>query len=138
VAASTKTSAPKFTATQSQALFTKAHEAGMAALESASVSPMVVGSPSTPLGSDIDPSKPVYFVPEGPCGFAWVVVRPGNSSFARWLTQTGKGSRHYGGGVSVWVRQGGQSVQRKEAYAQAFAGVLTEAGVTASAESRLD
>ena len=40
--------------------------------------------------------------------------------------------------VEIWVGEFNQSVTRKEAYAQAFAEVLREAGVTAYASSRKD
>ena len=120
-------------------IYAEAHFAGMNALTSANPSPMVVGSPSTPLGNDIDPSKPTYFVAEGPCGFAWVNVKPGNSKFAKWLKSNGLGRPDsYYGGVTVWVREGGQSAARKEAYAYAFANILNNYGIKAYANSRLD
>jgi hypothetical protein len=87
-----------------------------------------------------DGSPPVksWYVPEGPCGFAWVTVRPGTSSFAKWLVKTGKGSKAYGGGVSIWIGDYNQSIARKEAHARAMAEVFTNAGITAYADSRLD
>lgn len=99
---------------------------------------MIVGS-AIGLSNTIDPSQPIYHVPQGVCGFAWVNIRPGNSSFARWCTKNSKGRPNsYEGGVNVWVHQFGQSMECKEAYARAFAAVLTEAGIKAYAGSRMD
>jgi hypothetical protein len=99
---------------------------------------MMVGTPSTPLGNDIDYSKRTYYVSDGACGFAWVVIRPGNSSLARQAVKLGIGRSAYGGGVSIWVDAHGQSAQRKAGHARAYAAVLREYGVNASSESRLD
>jgi hypothetical protein len=123
--------------TNYEALYERADKAGEAAAEAAKPTPIIVGQPSTPLGSDIDYSKPTYYIPEGLCGFAWVKF-PGNTGFGRWAKKTGRASASYGGGLQVWVRGYGQSVDRKTAYAQAFAAVLRDAGVKAYAESRLD
>lgn len=120
-------------------IYNEAHYAGMNALASVNPTPMVVGSPSTPLGNDIDPDKPVYYVADGPCGFAWVTVKPGTSKFARWLKTSGYGrTDSYYGGVTVWVSEGNQSIAKKEAYARAFASVLNKHGICAYANSRLD
>jgi hypothetical protein len=72
------------------------------------------------------------------CGFAWVNVRPGTSSFARWLKRADLARRAYHGGLDIWVRQFNQSHERKVAYARAYADVLQDAGVTAYAGDRLD
>ena len=45
---------------------------------------------------------------------------------------------NYQGGLIVWVTVGNQSMQKKEAYAQAMAKVLQEGGINAYADSRLD
>lgn len=42
------------------------------------------------------------------------------------------------GGLQYWVSQGGQSMQRKEAFARAFASVLKANGIDAFADSRMD
>lgn len=122
-----------------EALYAEAVAAGTAALTAAKPTPIVVGSPSTLFGSDVDRTKEHWFVPEGCCGFAWIKVRPGNSPFANWLKKTKKVSgAAYSGGVDIWVSEGGQSVERKEAYARAFAKVLQAAGINCYADSRLD
>ncbi len=62
-----------------------AHVAGHAAGMAHNPSTMVVGSPSTPFGNDIDYSKRVDYVSEGPCGFAWIVIRPANCRYVNIL-----------------------------------------------------
>jgi hypothetical protein len=122
-----------------QELYERAHQAGINAATSAEVQPMVVGTPISIFANDIDETKPTYFVPDGPCGFAEVIVKPGNSRFANWLKKNNIAStRYYGGGVSVWVSQFGQSYQRKMAYAAAFAEVLRTENIRAAATGRLD
>lgn len=76
------------------------------------------------------------------CGFAWVVVKPGNSLLAKILKERKLGDRHYAGGICVW-NPGGSPVQNidiKEAGAYAFARHLkAETGIeTIWPESRLD
>lgn len=122
-----------------KALFDKAYDAGLAAGKDAIPAPMIVGSPSTPLGNDIDYTKKTYFVSEGCCGFAWITVSPGNCRFANWLKKAKLARKAYGGGVSIWVNEFGQSMTRKEAFADAFAKVLREGGIErAYAGSRMD
>ena len=48
------------------------------------------------------------------------------------------GYKHYYGGWYVSVREFGQSMTRKEAYAEAFAKVLTEEGMSCYVDSRMD
>lgn len=120
-----------------QALYDKAHAAGMAAGESNTPTPMVVAQHANPL-DDKSPVEKAYFVSEGACGFAWITVHPGNCSFAVWLRKQGLARKAYHGGMEIWVHQFNQSISRKEAYADAFAKVLTEAGIKAYSGSRLD
>lgn len=118
-------------------LYMAAYEAGMAAGEACNPMPMVVEQRANML----DDNAPVVrrdYVADGVCGFAWVVVRPGNSAFARWLKENSLARPHYAGGVSIWVTTFGQSMQRKEAYARAFAKVLQDNDIKANAESRMD
>jgi hypothetical protein len=77
-------------------------------------------------------------VMDGVCGFAWVTVRPANSSFARWAKDKHGWDRAYNGGMQLWVHGYGQSYERKLAYAEGFASVLRLAGIRASASGRLD
>jgi hypothetical protein len=89
-----------------------------------------------------DDSSPIIkrYAPvmDGVCGFASVIVRPGNSSFANWLRKQGKGYKSYYGGWEYSVHAFNQSLERKEAYARSFAAVLSEAGIKAYVSSRMD
>lgn len=136
MSAKTKTAASK--TAEFQALYEAADLAGSFAAAALTPTPMYVGQPTTPLGSTLDWSKPVERVEGGVCGFAWVKVTPGTSAFAKWLKATKGAYKSYSGGVDLWVSGYGQSMQRKEAYATAFAAVLTAAGYTAYAQSRMD
>ena len=130
--------APSFTTSTARKIFAEALAAGRVAGEAAEPTPMVVGTPTTLLGNDIDYNKPTYYVADGVCGFAWVVIRPGNSSLARQAVKLDIGSSAYGGGVSIWIRDHGQSLDRKKRHAKAYADVLQGHGVDAYAQSRID
>ncbi len=106
----------------------KAYQAGIEAGKNAMPIPMYV----------IDQGIPIDRIDDGACGFAWVTVRPANSSFAIWAKKQGLMRPMYGGGVTYWVSQFGQSVDRKSAFAGAFAKVLRENGIQATAGDRLD
>ena len=119
-------------------LYEKAHLAGMRAGNGEKVTPMVVGTPSTPFGSDIDHSKPTYFVEGGVCGFAGVVIKPARGKFVSLLKKHDLGWKHYYGGFYMTCREFGQSLARKEAYCEAFARVLGEEGIRCYVDSRMD
>ena len=119
-------------------LFAKASLAGKQAGSNAIPAPMVVQQRADVL-DDSSPVAKQWYVSEGVCGFAWVNVKPGNSSFARWLKSHGYASSDsYNGGVCIWIRDWNQSMQRKEAHAHAMAKVFQEAGIKAYAGSRMD
>ncbi len=121
-----------------EALYAKAVVAGNEAVNGFKPIPMVVGT-AIGFSNQIDQTKPTYFEADGVCGFAWVNVKPGNSSFAKWLKKTDKArSDSYYGGVTIWVNEFNQSMQKKEVYAHAFAKVLADAGIKAYASSRMD
>lgn len=115
-----------------------AHEAGMAAGEAARPTPMVVVQRENPW----DDSSPVVrqYAPvmDGVCGFAYVTVRPGTSSFAKWLKVHNHGFKAYYGGVQFSVRAFNQSYEQKVAYARAYAAEVNKVGVAAYVESRVD
>ena len=119
-------------------LLERAHLMGMDAGRDSTPTPMIVGSPSTPFGSDIDYSKKTYFVEGGACGFAGVVIKPARGKFVSYLKSIGIGHKHYYGGYYVSVHEFGQSLTRKEAYASAYAKVLSEAGFKCYVDSRMD
>ena len=94
-----------------------AYAAGDAAANAIEVVPMtVVGRDRT------------YWVEGGVCGFARVEVRPRTSAWAKWLLQTGWRSSDYFKCVTLNISEFGQSMQRKEAFAQAFVRYLTGLG----------
>lgn len=126
-------------ATGFAALYAKADAAGRAAAEAAVPAPMIVGTAKSLFDDTIDTTQPTYYVSEGVCGFAWVNI-PGNTGFARWAKSAGVARPDsYYKGVTFWVSGFGQSMTRKEAYARAFAAVLTENGIArAYAMSRMD
>ena len=121
-------------------ILAEAHEAGMAAGSAK------VATPMTLVESDLfdNPIGKTYYVPEGPCGFAWVVTHEhGNGKFVKYLKSISDGmsvgSKYYYGGYYVkWVRDFGQSIEKKEAYADAYAAILKDHGIRAYSGSRLD
>ena len=62
----------------------------------------------------------------GACGFAWVVVKPGNSKLAKILVKEYGARKHYAGGVSVWAPGASytQNMDLKEVAAWSFAETL--------------
>lgn len=101
-------------------LMDRAHSHGRAAHDAVTPTPMIIHD-----GPDV-----THFVSEGACGFAWVVVSPGTSALARWLTKTSHASRHYRGGVLIWIRTETLSMERKQAYAAAMAHHLRSSSLT--------
>lgn len=121
-----------------EAVYNKAVEAGRSAGENAKPAPMMVVEHVNPL-DDRSAPKQAWHCAEGACGFAWVRVRPGNCSFAKWLVKNKLARGAYEGGVDIWISAFGQSIERKEACARAMADVIrSELGVKAYADSRLD
>ena len=120
-------------------VYAEAHALGIAAGNACSPTPMVVGTPTTPLGNDIDYSKDTYYVSDGVCGFAWINIKPARGNFVKYLKKLGIGRKdEYYGGYTIWVSEFGQSMTRKENYARAFVKVLTENGLKAYAMSRME
>ena len=124
------------TKTQCKKIYVEAYEAGLAAGKDADTPKFVVGD-AIGLSDKIDYSKKTYIL-DGLCGFAWVTISPARGAFVNWLKSQGIGSKGYYGGYEIWVREFGQSVDRKSAFAGAFAEVLEKYGITAYTGSRLD
>jgi hypothetical protein len=124
-------------ATKYAALAKKADKAGLAGAAAKTPTPMIVGTAKGLFDDTIDYTKPTYYVPSGICGFAWVAIK-GNTGFGRWAKKAGIASAGYPSGLNIRATTGGQSYEVKMAYAQAYAAVLNEAGITAYAEGRLD
>lgn len=81
--------------------------------------------------------RPVECVDDGACGFAWINFA-GNTAWGRWAKKAGIARPDYPTGLCVWVSEFGQSVDRKAAFAGAYAQVLRDAGIDCYAGSRLD
>ena len=107
----------------------EAQKAGLVALENAITKPMVVHGGARP-----------YLVEGGVCGFAWVNVYGirSNSKLGKVLDRLGFRKSSYEKAHQFWVFDGGQSMERKEAYAFAMADALRKAGLRAYADSRMD
>jgi len=130
--------------------YREAREAGEKAMRETTPTPMIV-SEADGLSDKPKANGKSWYAPSGVCGFAWIKVR-GNSWFIRELKKLGLAcadrndwaSRarwlkdNYSGGYSYSVREGGQSIELKEAYAHAMAKVLEAYGITAYASSRMD
>lgn len=108
-----------------QAAWDKAWEAGVEAAESCNPTPMIVAQHANPL-DDASPVTQAWHVPDGVCGFAGLRVRPGNSSFARWLVKNQDFHKSYYGGVENSLFEYNQSMDRKSAHASRMAEVLRE------------
>jgi hypothetical protein len=122
-----------------------ADEAGKAAVETTRVVPMVVGFATSLFSDVIDETKPTYYVESGVCGFAWVNVYPANKGNTRLgkeeryvLEANGFRKNDYEKCYQLWISAYNQSMQKKEAYASAFANVLRNNGIRAYSGSRMD
>ena len=117
-------------------IYKEAYAAGLEAGKEVGVPKFIVGD-AIGLSNEIDYSKKTYVL-EGLCGFAWVNVSPARGAFVNYLKSINAGRKGYYGGYEICVREFGQSVDRKSAFAGAFAEVLRKYGINASAGSRLD
>jgi hypothetical protein len=124
------------TKNQCHNIYVEAYEAGLAAGKDADTPKFIVGD-AIGLSDEIDFSKKTYVL-DGLCGFAWVNISPARGAFVNYLKSRQVGSKGYYGGYEIWVREFGQSVDRKTAFARAFADVLNKYGIEASVGSRLD
>ena len=121
------------------ALFEAAEAAGKAAGRACTPAPMTVVQHASPLDDSSPVIKRYAPEPDGVCGFASVVIRPGNCSFALWLKKNSRWVHPaYHGGVEYPIHAYQQSYERKVAHAAAFAKVLTDAGIEAYVKSDLD
>lgn len=120
-----------------QVVWEAAVKAGRAAGDKCRPTPMMVTQHANVL-NDNSPAVKTWRVDSGVCGFAWVVIKPGTSSFARWLIKHKLAGKHYYGGVSIWVSEYGQSMERKIAYARAMSEYLNKVGIRAYPGDRMD
>jgi hypothetical protein len=128
-----------------RAICEKADYAGKEAVEKARIVPMIVGQEIGFFTGKLDYSKPIEYVEDGVCGFAWVSVTPqnkGNTKLGKEerkvLEATGFRKNDYTRTYQKSISGYNQSMQKKEAYANAFADVLRANGVKAYASSRMD
>jgi hypothetical protein len=109
-----------------KALYDKAHEAGVEAAKAKIPEPMVVVERANPLDDSSAIVKQYEPVLDGVCGFAWINIKPGNHSFCNWYKKNidENAKDNYYGGISIWVHDFRQSMEKKSAYAGTFADVL--------------
>jgi hypothetical protein len=125
-------------------ILVEASEAAEAAVKACTPQAIIVGSPSTPLGSDVDPNQKTWFIEGGVCGFASVVIKPARGSIVAELKKRKIGSAHYGGGYSFSSWQLAPSIRRDQSYERACAAakgaveVLKSYGINAYVDSRID
>jgi hypothetical protein len=125
-------------------ILVEASEAAEAAVKACTPQAIIVGSPSTPLGSDVDPNQKTWFIEGGVCGFASVVIKPARGSIVAELKKRKIGSAHYGGGYSFSSWQLAPSIRRDQSYERACAAakgaveVLKSYGINAYVDARID
>lgn len=128
----------RLTKTEMRRVWRDANAAGREAATACRPTPMVVQQRANPL----DDSSPVIRqyapVEGGVCGFAYVTLK-GNTRFGRFLKAEGIARPNYPTGLYVSISDYGQSLERKEAHANAAAKFLRDAGILdAHSESRMD
>ena len=83
-----------------------------------------------------------WYVSEGVCGFAWVVIKPATSSFAKYLARKEIGYKAYDGGwvlpMHHFIVNMSQSLERAEAASYAVAQELRKHNINCFATSRMD
>lgn len=129
---------PRLSKSEMRSLISRAEQAGMNAGSNKTPVPMIVQEHANPLDDNSEVIRQYAPVMGGVCGFAWITLFPATSSLAHYLRKHGKASKAYDGGMQVWVSEFGQSMEKKQAYAAAYANVLREAGFDAYSGSRMD
>jgi len=124
-------------------ILTEAHESGQKALNECQVTMYAWSSETVPLGETYDFKNKPYEV-HGNCGCAWVATRErGNGQFVKFLkTKYGQDRIQKDPYRKAWdvptnemdmKGYNGQEVEPKYAYCQAYAQVLNDYGIKASA-----
>ncbi len=119
--------------------FEAAHAAGKAACEAAKPTP--VTWVESDLFGNVAEDAERYRCDEGLCGFAWVKFKGADrrTKWGKYLYNREDTSLDGYNKIHMWIRAGGQSVERKEAYAEAFCEVMVEEyGIECYHLSRLD
>ena len=133
-----------FTPPTAYDILVEASELAEQAVKACRPTPMVVGTPTTFFGNEIDESKPTYFIEGGVCGFASVVIKPARGKFVALLKKRGIGSAHYYGGYAASSWEFAPSIRRDQSYERACAAaegaakVLQSYGINAYVDSRID
>ena len=119
-----------------KSLYVKANIEGAAAVKVAEKAKMI--EPMTVVwGAGEHKQRETYS--DGACGFAWIIIKPGNCKFANWLKKAGLARPDcYYGGVNIWIGDYNQSHQKKSIHAEAMAQVFVDAGYNASSGNRMD
>lgn len=137
------------TPTIAKKILLDAVDAGVKALSRCKPQPMIVSQHEN-MVDDSSPMEKEWFVEDGVCGFAWITVRCKSGKarqFINALKRAGLagdgcdipfGKDNYSGGYKYWVSQGGQSMEKKIAFASAFAEVLERNGIECHTGSRMD
>lgn len=139
-----------------QEIIREAENAGLLAIAQCHPKPMIVGQAMDLVSNEMVPGTEEY-VADGVCGFAWVDIYPRhskeNKDFINALKKedlveldsnspksypfskvTYQGPVHY----QYWCSFGNQSMQKKEAFCNAFVEVLKKYNITAYVGSRMD
>jgi hypothetical protein len=118
-------------------IYTEALAAGRKAGEAHRPVPMRVVQQANPFDAASPVVKDFGVYSDGVCGFAWVQFA-GNTAFGRWAKRMGLARPAYPKGLSIWVSEYNQSMEKKDAHARAFAAVLNDYGIRAYPMSRMD
>lgn len=128
-----------------ETLWAEASEKATEAWIGAEPTPILVYTPKGLFDDTPDTEKPMYVHSEGLCGFAWLVVKDGRTSFARWLAKNDIGSQsaYYGGRIihpsdMVNADRKSQSHERKCQAMFVAAKVFRDAGINVEVIERLD
>lgn len=130
-------------------IFNKALNAGREAMDDCTPTPMIVEQHANVL-NDNSPVIKSWVANGGVCGFCWINFKANTTENRKFLAGLKKAglvgdengnavwNKSYTGGFQYWVSDGGQSLQRKEAFGRAFNKVLTDNGITSYVGSRMD
>lgn len=133
-----KETEPTLAYSEMNSLLRKAQEEGLLAGKNYNPTPMIVVEHANPLNDNSPIVKQYAPVMDGVCGFAWVHFPKANTRFVRFLKKKNLGHSGYPQGYDYWVSAFGQSMEKKESYARAFAKVMRDAGFDAYSQSRMD
>jgi hypothetical protein len=118
-----------------ESLFGHADQAGYEAANKHKPTPMTVVERANPLDDSSEIVKQYEPIADGVCGFASIVIRPGNHPFVNWIKKNDAlvkkanlyGGKHYYGGYSLSVMGFNQSYEKKSEYARAFCDTVRNA-----------